>query len=150
MKQYLGFTKTKVQVQAHDLCLPDEYDLPPPTDTPSTMNHLKKQIADLQAQIAALSYPKDKPPNKYQAGKKKQKPTPKEPASTEAQAEKPVTIPKKPKPWYCFQCGEDGHIASSCTDPPNPALVNAKKKELKERQRAWEKTNPEVDSSLNM
>lgn len=151
MKQHLGFTKTKAQVQAQSLCEPDiEYDLQPPAETPpSVMNQLQKQIAELQAQVAALSYPKDKPPNKPQAVKKKQKPAPKESASAEAQAQTPFTTPKKPKPWYCFQCGEDGHIASSCTDPPNPALVNAKKKELKERQRAWEKANHGVESSLN-
>ncbi|XP_076851812.1 paraneoplastic antigen Ma3 homolog [Brachyhypopomus gauderio] len=150
MKQHLGFTKAKAQVQAQNLCEPDiEYDLPPPVETPSAMKQLQKQIAELQAQVAALSYPKDKPPHKPQAGKKKPKPTTKEPASAEAQAQKIAATPKKPKPWYCFQCGEDGHIASSCTDPPNPALVNAKKKELKERQRAWEKANPDVESSLN-
>lgn len=150
MKQHLGFTKTKAQVQAQSLCEPDiEYNLPPPAETPSSvMNQLQKQIAELQAQVASLSYPKDKPPNKPQTGKKNPKPAPKEPASAETQAQLPTT-PKKPKPWYCFQCGEDGHIASSCTDPPNPALVNAKKKELKERQRAWEKANPGVESSLN-
>lgn len=151
MKQHLGFTKTKAQVQAQNLSEPDiEYNLPPPTETlPSTINLLQKQIADLQAQIAALSYPKDKPPNRPQAGKKKPNPAPNYPVSAEAQAEKFTTTLKKPKPWYCFQCGEDGHIASSCTDPPNPALVSAKKKELKERQRAWEKTHPGVESSLN-
>lgn len=151
MRQHLGFTKTKAQVQAQNLCEPDiEYDLPAPAETPpSVMNQLQKQVAELQAQIAALSYPKDKPPNKPQVVKKKPNPTPKAPASAEAQAQKFTTAPKKPKPWYCFQCGEDGHIASSCTDPPNPALVNAKKKELKERQRAWEKANPGIESSLN-
>ncbi|KAM9753970.1 paraneoplastic antigen Ma3-like [Menidia menidia] len=151
MKQHLGFTKTNAQVQAQSLCELDiEYELAPRTETPpSVVNQLQKQIAELQAQIAALSYPKDKPPNKFQAGKKRPKPSPKEPASAEAQAQPSSTILKKPKPWYCFQCGEDGHIASSCTDPPNPALVNAKKKELRERQRAWEKANPGVEGSLN-
>ncbi|KAM9707724.1 paraneoplastic antigen Ma3-like [Menidia menidia] len=151
MKQHLGFTKTNAQVQAQSLCELDiEYELAPRTETPpSVVNQLQKQIAELQAQIAALSYPKDKPPNKFQAGKKRPKPSPKEPASAEAQAQPSSTILKKPKPWYCFQCGEDGHITSSCTDPPNPALVNAKKKELRERQRAWEKANPGVEGSLN-
>ncbi|KAL6475109.1 hypothetical protein MHYP_G00161490 [Metynnis hypsauchen] len=81
MKQHLGFTKTKAQVQAQNLCEPDiEYDLPPPVETPpSAMKQLQKQIAELQAQVAALSYPKDKPPNKPQAGKKKLKLTTKEP-----------------------------------------------------------------------
>lgn len=46
---------------------------------------------------------------------------------------KPVPA-KRPKPWYCFRCGEDGHIANNCNDPPNPTLVSTKRKELKDRQ----------------
>lgn len=153
MKQHLGFAKAKTQAQAQSVCASTsaEYDLPAPqTDPPPAINQLQKQIIDLQAQIAALSYPKDKQPNKPQAGKQKPKPKPKEPASAAEQPEKPATTTKKPKPWYCFQCGEDGHIASSCNDPPNTALVNAKRKEFKERLQAWERANPTgVDPSLN-
>lgn len=46
---------------------------------------------------------------------------------------KPVPA-KRPKHWYCFRCGEDGHIANNCNDPPNPTLVSTKRKELKDRQ----------------
>lgn len=153
MKQHLGFSKAKTQAQAQSVCVPTgaDYDLQAPqNDSPPAINQLQKQIIDLQAQIAALSYPKDKQPSKPQTGKQKPKPKQKEPARAEAQPEKPVTATKKPKPWYCFQCGEDGHIASSCNDPPNTALVNAKKKVFKERLQAWEKANPtDVDPSLN-
>lgn len=148
MKQHLGFTKAKTQAQAQSACVSTsaEYDLQSPQDdSPPAINQLQKQIIDLQAQIAALSYPKDKPPNKPQTGKQKSKPKQKEPANAEAQSEKPVTATKKPKPWYCFQCGEDGHIASSCNDPPNTALVNAKKKVFQERLQAWKKANPTAD-----
>ncbi|KAL1254358.1 hypothetical protein QQF64_016587 [Cirrhinus molitorella] len=40
----------------------------------------------------------------------------------------------KPRPWYCFKCGEDGHIAASCELEPNPALVAEKCKLLREKQ----------------
>ncbi|KAL0172982.1 hypothetical protein M9458_033293, partial [Cirrhinus mrigala] len=33
-----------------------------------------------------------------------------------------------------FNCGEDGHIAPSCTDPANPRLVAEKKRQLEEKQ----------------
>uniref|UniRef100_A0A8C7WXI8 CCHC-type domain-containing protein n=1 Tax=Oryzias sinensis TaxID=183150 RepID=A0A8C7WXI8_9TELE len=33
----------------------------------------------------------------------------------------------KPKPWYCFNCGEDGHVSSTCTNRANPILVQQKK-----------------------
>ena len=54
---------------------------------------------------------------------------------------KPLTVDfpvSKPKPWCCFHCGQDGHIVAACEFDANPALVAAKRKELKERQRSWE------------
>ena len=54
--------------------------------------------------------------------------------------------PTKPRPWYCFHCGEDGHIASQCEGDPNPSLVNAKKRQLREKQLQWEKSNKSPDS----
>ncbi len=47
-------------------------------------------------------------------------------------------LTKKPRPWYCFRCGEDGHIAPSCSNEANPELVEKKRKELKQKQEAWE------------
>lgn len=35
---------------------------------------------------------------------------------------------------YCFKCGEDGHIAQSCSNDPNPALVAEKKRQYLERE----------------
>uniref|UniRef100_A0A8C9WUR8 CCHC-type domain-containing protein n=1 Tax=Sander lucioperca TaxID=283035 RepID=A0A8C9WUR8_SANLU len=56
----------------------------------------------------------------------------------------------KPKPWYCFTCGEDGHIASACDNEPNSVLVTTKRKQLKEKQRLWESQNPSADQSPHM
>lgn len=53
----------------------------------------------------------------------------------------------KRRPWYCFRCGEDGHIAPYCCGDPNPELVEAKKKELKEKLQLWEKANSESDNA---
>uniref|UniRef100_A0A674NQA0 CCHC-type domain-containing protein n=1 Tax=Takifugu rubripes TaxID=31033 RepID=A0A674NQA0_TAKRU len=44
----------------------------------------------------------------------------------------------RPKPWYCFQCGEDGHIVSACSNDPNPSLVAYKRNHIY--------TNPKNDS----
>lgn len=151
MKQHLGFTKPKAQSQAHNVCFPegDEYDLPAPVSTqPSAIQQLQKQIVDLQAQIAALSHLKEGKSDKDKAAKKKTKPK-EDLVSTRQPPTKPVYATKKPKPWYCFRCGEDGHIARSCSDPPNPTLVEAKRQELKEKQQAWEKDNP-IDNSSTL
>lgn len=48
---------------------------------------------------------------------------------------------KPPKPWFCFRCGEDGHIARTCEGSINKALVDQKYKELKLKQDEWKVKN---------
>uniref|UniRef100_A0A8C5DCT6 CCHC-type domain-containing protein n=1 Tax=Gouania willdenowi TaxID=441366 RepID=A0A8C5DCT6_GOUWI len=43
-------------------------------------------------------------------------------------------VPGMPRPWFCFKCGQDGHIAAQCSNEPNPTLVRNKNAELRERQ----------------
>ncbi|KAI2644375.1 Modulator of apoptosis 1 [Labeo rohita] len=31
-----------------------------------------------------------------------------------------------PRPWFCFKCGENGHIAGRCSKEPNPELARKK------------------------
>ena len=159
MKQHLGFQKPKEQVAAHshEAYFGDTFDSPQsfPAEQPA-MQQLQKQIVELQAQIAALSSPKPQTPVANKPAKKKEKdkqkgkpvdkktPTPKPTSEATPKMDKP-----RPKPWYCFNCGEDGHIATSCNDPPNPTLVSAKRTLLKEKQQAWEKDNPTPDRTLN-
>ncbi len=141
MKQHLGFTKTKAQANAQAVCvngIPD-YDMKIQDNSiPSTMKQIQKQIADLQAQIAAFTVSKgekavrNKVPNAQRA-----KPKESQPVSQKQSSAQFVTT-KRPRPWYCFKCGEDGHIISSCSNPANPVLVDAKRKELKEKQQAWD------------
>lgn len=159
MKQHLGFQKPKAQaaVHVHDAYLSDPFDSPQSLSAqPPAMQQLQKQIVELQAQIAALSSPKqqmsvaNKPVKKREPDKQKEKSvnikttTPKR--TSEATS---VTVKPKPKPWYCFRCGEDGHIATSCDEPPNPTLVSAKRTQLKEKQQAWEKDNSTSGKHLN-
>ncbi|KAL0172755.1 hypothetical protein M9458_033066, partial [Cirrhinus mrigala] len=40
----------------------------------------------------------------------------------------------RPRPGYCFRCGENGHLASSCRDAPDPTKVAEKRRKLRERQ----------------
>lgn len=57
------------------------------------------------------------------------------------QVKQTPAVHSKPRPWYCFRCGEDGHIVFSCSNPPNSTLVQAKKRELREKQKAWDMQN---------
>ncbi|XP_067455504.1 zinc finger CCHC domain-containing protein 12-like [Thunnus thynnus] len=150
MKQHLGITKTKALSQLHTTCMPDtisSYPTMDPDDAPSADGDLKKLIANLSAQIAQLQARcTDKPVKSASKGNKKQQhKTKREPEMKEI---KQITarVPR-PKPWYCFRCGEDAHIASSCSNEPNPALVSAKREALKEKQRMWEIHNNPTDSS---
>lgn len=121
----------------------------------SEIDVLKKQIADITAQVSSLKRDNNK---QEQPARQKAKSLA-ESAKVEArpvkkkvsQHQSPVAkVHSKPRPWYCFQCGEDGHIASACDNEPNPSLVAAKKKQLRERQAIWEASNvPEEKPHLN-
>lgn len=149
MRQHLGFNKAKAQSHAHSVCFPDDDqdDLPAAVSSPpSAIKQIQKQIADLQAQIAALAQIKERKSDKNKTCKKKEGP------KVESNWKKQPTVTatttvNRPKPWYCFRCGEDGHIASGCSNPPNSALVDAKKKVLKEKQQSWEKDNKTDDTT---
>ncbi len=107
---------------------------------------LKKQIAELQSQFAMLEPQK---PLKNKRDLRETKHTHSKPTqptvSTMVQKSQ-----ERPKPGYCFRCGEDGHIASACESDPNPSLVNEKRKQLRERQSLWDhQRSSEVSESLN-
>ncbi|KAL3972569.1 DnaJ-like proiein [Sarotherodon galilaeus] len=111
----------------------------------SDLSKLKKQVADLKSQLTALMKQR-----KTTAFKKEhmQKDETKKPdhAKTEPGPPPHSVLTVKPKPWYCFRCGEDGHIVATCESDPNPALVAAKRKELRIRQQLWESQHRDTPS----
>lgn len=110
--------------------------------TPVETRKLEQQIAKLQAQVASLqtslssnaaqSSPK---PSKKTTSKPKTPTEPKSPPPGES------TFEKRPRPGYCFKCGQDGHIAPSCSNEPDPEQVELKRKEFRQKQQAWEQQN---------
>lgn len=150
MKQHLGFPKTKAQSNMHTVfdpfaSEPDMHQSPP--DSSTETQRMKKQIANLQSQLATLKASKAQD----QGGARPKTKTFKTKDSKTNTPQKATGKPnKKPRPWYCFSCGEDGHISPSCQNEPNPVLVETKLKELKEKQKAWEELNADsTDPSLN-
>lgn len=142
MKHHLGVTRVKTQPNVQVACNPclTNLDLPADGDyIPSAaVQSLQKQLAQLQTQVAKLLTLRDgKKPQEKSSKQEKSKPVPHK-MDTKLMTGHPVSA-SRPKPWYCFRCGEDAHIVSSCCNAPNPTLVQRKRQELREKQRAWDK-----------
>lgn len=91
---------------------------------------LRRQIAELKVQLATLMSPnhkRAKPVKAKSICKNTLQSTSSEPVITSRQGSD-LTHKSKPRPWYCFQSGEDGHIATSCSNAPNPPWWKAKEK----------------------
>ncbi|KAK7906943.1 hypothetical protein WMY93_015555 [Mugilogobius chulae] len=86
----------------------------------SAIEDLKRQMLKLQSQMSTLL-------SKNSLGSAK--------PQTKQKSQQAVN---RPKPWFCFKCGQDGHIAPHCTNEPNPNLVEEKRKQLKSKQQVWE------------
>lgn len=149
MKKHIGTTRQRAQLQLQSTwaCVePKEKS----EVSPSVIEDLGRQVASLQSQLTSfMAQTKTKgADNKGAAGKFQSRVPKQDSAKIDMlrQAKKKQT--NKPRPWYCFNCGEDGHIAPSCTDTANPALVAEKRKQLEEKQHMWETRNS-PNSPLN-
>lgn len=107
------------------------------------MEQIQKWIAGIQAQISALStFKADKSAKPKSTKNHKKEPTLSQP-SPQKQSPGQQGNPR-PRPGYCFKCGEDGYIA---TTRSNPTLIEAKKKELTERDKKNTLDNLQTNNS---
>ena len=149
MKKHFGVTKQRAQLQSQGACAWEENEKP--VVSPTAIEDLVKQVASLQSQLTTfMTQKKSKGVNNKRAEKKSQSQAPdKDNGKTDTQEQTKDKQKKgKPRPWYCFNCGEDGHISPSCTEAANPALVAEKKKKLEEKRRVWE-AQTDSNSHLN-
>lgn len=149
MRQHLGATKVKTQPNVQAVCNSCLTNSDVPVEKayiPSAaVEPLQKQIAKLQTQVAKLLARSEEKGSQAKASKHvKPKPADQKPDVKMARSD-PTASSSRPRPWYCFKCGEDNHIASSCSNEPNPALVQVKRKELREKQHAWDVQNAALE-----
>lgn len=113
----------------------------------SEIAKLRQQVAELQAQsVAQKSYrdyscetasPRVFPPqNLFETD-----------IGRSARRAQPMT--NRPRPGYCFRCGEDGHLAIACDNAANPAKVEEKRRKLREQQAQWDSLRGHSSLSLN-
>ncbi len=143
MKQHLNIAKPRVSsyqgiyVQSEEDCNPSQ----PALDHRSEIQDLKKQIADLQSQLTRIT---QKDSRKAKSATRPVAPqTAITPTSQRPHHSRDVNnnTSNRPRPWYCFRCGEDGHTKPQCESEPNPSLVAEKRKQLREKQLTWDIEN---------
>lgn len=87
---------------------------------------LQRQIAELQTQSATQrvykTYPMQRP---HEAGR-------------DRNPRRGQLGVSRPRPGYCFRCGEDGHLAINCESAANPSKVEEKRLKLRELQSQWD------------
>lgn len=129
MKKHIGSgsSKPKVNIQSQSTCSCGHSSS---TSSSDELKELKRQMQALQRQMSAFIATQQSPAQSKSAPRQSSRPSP-QPTS-------------KPKPWYCFNCGEDGHLSSSCTNAANPTLVEQKKKLLRKKQQAWNTKNTQT------
>lgn len=144
MKRHLNIAKPRVSsyyqgiyVQNEEDCNPSQ----PALDHRSEIQDLRKQIADLQSQLTRIT---QKDSRKAKSAARPVAPqTAITPTSQRPHHSRDVNnnTSNRPRPWYCFRCGEDGHTKPQCESEPNPSLVAEKRKQLREKQLTWDIEN---------
>lgn len=111
------------------------------------ISDLKRQIADLKVQMTAPEMYRHNS-EKFLQSKSSTKHTLPEPGTTEWSRDGRLPD-SRPRPGYCFRCGEDGHLASSCSNAPDLAKVAEKRRKLRERQAQWDAHHDAAMRPLN-
>jgi len=138
MKKHLGSHRQRVVASSQSACVCNQQASFQPESDPLT--ELRQQVASLQSQLTMLMSKKTKKVPKTKGNSEHPSGGPTSKLDPRAPSWKPIDskTSTQPRPWYCFNCGEDGHISSACSNNPNPTLVNEKRDQLREKRRLWE------------
>ena len=108
---------------------------------------LRKQVASLQSQLTFYEK-QGEIIDKSLPGRSEGR----EATRVDAEQDMSGRTRKEPRPWYCFHCGQNRHIAVSCSNPGNPALVAKKREQLRMQQRTWlaQKNRPKCERHVTV
>ncbi len=114
------------------------------------ISELTRQVAELKAQLTVSES------KKYHPGRTSEfrsLSATSQPKQTRQEENKSVSsdgfTSARPRPGYCFRCGEDGHIAVNCENESNPSKVESKRHQLREKQVQWDLKNRGASPRLN-
>ncbi|KAL1256491.1 hypothetical protein QQF64_012036 [Cirrhinus molitorella] len=103
---------------------------------------MKGQLAELKVQVAASGVQRNQSERSPRWRENSCKPASRETGREgNGKPKYPEMRTNRPRPWYCFRCGEDGHLAINCENPPNSPKVEEKRQRLRERQAEWDLQN---------
>lgn len=132
MKKHLGSTKAAAHV--HTVLTLPVFEEQPVAATPKqseASSKLEKEVAELIKQVAQLVHKERK---EFQPESLSSSTSKETPLRSDSFAVRITNSPTQPRPWFCFKCGGDSHIAANCPNEPNPGLVRKKNAELRDRR----------------
>lgn len=152
MRQYLGNSKQKAMLNTQAIN-DSEGEKGACASLSLLTQQLSREVAEIQKQLAVLTVKQEK-----KETQKPRKPLTSKPATTQNRSQvthdrgqpAPKVSVVRPKPWYCFRCGKDGHIKPNCDQDPDPGLVAEKRKLLREMQQRWDIEHPTRDTTADL
>lgn len=154
MRKHLGNTKAASHI--HSVFSMPTYDPDPDIAVPKKQDNthkLEKEVAELRKQVASLT--------QKEKCDVKETDTSCSPIRNKSEAKgdcliagavnpRPaLKVSTYQKPWFCFRCGQDGHIAANCENEANLALVRKKNSELRVRREKYQMKQEGSQQVLN-
>lgn len=130
----------RAQIQAMDLVVPKK--LPHSDSNASELAELKRQVIELKAQMVTMEAQKGQMQKTMGSRGNFENSRFRQVESKEFR-QSPMNLvgASRPRPGYCFHCGEEGHIAVHCENDPDPSKVARKRSWLREKQAQWDLQN---------
>ncbi|KAI7804666.1 putative zinc finger CCHC domain-containing protein 12-like [Triplophysa rosa] len=115
----------------------------------SELQKLRGHIAELRAQVTATGAQRNQAGKPSRQRDNQSNPDIRMSGQDGNWSQQAEVRTSQPRPWYCFRCGEDGHLTINCENPPNPSRVEDKRRKLRERQAEWDLQGATAATHLN-